>query len=82
MIVIRVFGDVLPDDFFCEQAGRRTAAAFGLWLFLPCGEGVGTDAVPGRYCAIGAIFKFCKDFWWWPEKYAGLDKAIVDVVKS
>ena len=21
-------GDVLPDDFFCEQAGRRTAAAF------------------------------------------------------
>ena len=62
MIVIRVFDHVLPDDFFCEQAGRRTAAAFGLWLFLPGGEGVGADAVPGRYFAIGAIFKFCKDF--------------------
>ena len=62
MIVIRVFGDVLPDDFFCEKAGRRTAAAFGLWLFLPGGEGVGADAVPGCYFAIGAIFKFCKDF--------------------
>ena len=23
-----------------------------------------------------------RHFWWWPEKYAGLDKAIVDVVKS
>ena len=57
-----MFGDVLPDDFFCEKAGRRTAAAFGMWLFLPGGEGVGADAVPGCYFAIGAIFKFCKDF--------------------
>ena len=23
-----------------------------------------------------------KEAGWWPEKYAGLDKAIVDVVKS
>ena len=23
-----------------------------------------------------------KEVGWWPEKYAGLDKAIVDVVKS
>ena len=53
---------VLPDDFFCEQAGRRTAAAFGLWLFLPGGEGVGADTVSGRHFAIGAIFEFCKDF--------------------
>ena len=62
MIVIRVLGHVLPDDFFCEEAGRRTAAAFGLWLFLPGSEGVGADTVPGCYFAIGAIFKFCKDF--------------------
>ena len=62
LIVIKVLGDVLPDDFFCEKAGRRTAATFGLWLFLPGGEGVGTDAVFGRQFAIGAIFKFCKDF--------------------
>ena len=68
-------GDVLPDDFFCEKAGRRTAAAFGLWLFLPGGEGVGADAVPGRYFAIGAIFKFCKDFFadmgWIGHGFAG-----------
>ena len=57
-----MFGDVLPDDFFCEKAGRRTAAAFGLWLFLPDGEGAGTDAVSGSYFAIGAIFELCKDF--------------------
>ena len=62
LIVIRVLGHVLPDDFFCEKAGRRTAAAFGLWLFLPGGEGIGTDAVSGRHFAIGAIFEFCKDF--------------------
>ena len=75
LIVIRMLGDVLPDDFFCEKAGRRTAAAFGLWLFLPGGEGVGADAVPGRYCAIGAIFKFCKDFFadmgWIGHGFAG-----------
>ena len=58
----RVLGDVLPDDFFCEKAGCRTAAAFGLWLFLPGSEGVGADTVSGRYFAIGAIFEFCKDF--------------------
>ena len=62
LIVIRVFGGVLPDDFFCEKAGRRTTAAFGLLLFLPGSEGVGADTVPGCYFAIGAIFKFCKDF--------------------
>ena len=62
LIVIRVLGDVLPDDFFCEKAGRRTAAAFGLRLFLPGSEGVGTDAVPGCHFAIGAIFEFCKNF--------------------
>ena len=39
LIVIRVLGHVLPDDFFCEKAGRRAAATFGLWLFLPGGEG-------------------------------------------
>lgn len=57
-----MFGDVLPDDFFCEKAGRRTAAAFGLWLFLPGSKGIGTDAMSGCHFAIGAIFKFCKDF--------------------
>ena len=62
LIVIRVLGHVLPDDFFCEKTGRRTAATFGLWLFLPGSECVGTDAVSGRHFAIGAIFKFCKDF--------------------
>ena len=57
-----MLGHVLPDDFFCEKAGRRTAAAFGLWLFLPGSEGVGADTVSGCHFAIGAIFKFCKDF--------------------
>ena len=57
-----MLGHVLPDDFFCETAGCRTAAAFGLWLFLPGSEGVGADTVSGRYFAIGAIFEFCKDF--------------------
>ena len=52
LIVIRVLGHVLPDDFFCEKAGRRTAAAFGLWLFLPGSEGVGADTVSGRHFAI------------------------------
>ena len=47
---------------YTEEAGRRTAAAFGLWLFLPGSGGVGTVAVSGRHFAIGAIFKFCKDF--------------------
>ena len=57
-----MLGHVLPDDFFCEEAGRRTAAAFGLWLFLPGSKGIGTDAMSGCHFAIGAIFKFCKDF--------------------
>ena len=70
-MVIRVLGYVLPDDFFCEKTGRRTAAAFGLWLFLPGGECVGTDAVSGHHFAIGAIFKFCKDFFY---RY-GLDRS-------
>ena len=59
-----MFGHVLPDDFFCEKAGCRTAAAFGLWLFLPGSEGVGADAVSGCHFAIGAIFEFCKDFFY------------------
>ena len=57
-----MLGHVLPDDFFCEEAGRRTAAAVGLWLFLPGSGGVGTDAVSGRRFAMGAIFEFRKDF--------------------
>jgi len=40
LIVISVPGNVLPDDSFCEKAGCRAVAAFGLWLLLTGSEGV------------------------------------------
>ena len=41
---------------------RRLPLGCGCFLFLPGSESVGTDAVSGRHFAIGAVFKFCKDF--------------------
>ena len=62
LIVIRVLSHVLPDDFFCEKAWRRTTATFGLWLFFPGSEGVGTDAVSGSQFAIGVTSSFARIF--------------------
>ena len=70
LIVIRALGHVLPDEFFCEKVGRRTAAAFGLWLFLPGSEGVGADTVSGGYFAIGATSSFARIFYGY-----GLDRS-------
>ena len=63
MIVIRVLGYILQNDFFCEKAECRAATAFGLWLFFLGSEGTGADAMPDCHFATGAIFKLCKDFY-------------------